>query len=144
MFYQHKSLILQEERCELFEVGSRGWLVDVPEKYHSAGWMSNNLHIFYLVRALMPRPPDPPSQFSPALLRWSWILRIFRENLGKSATTCWGQGWGLEHGEAGTTQLLPWRGSFQTKMLRQPFTSDILLFGTSLQYIVKFLKFNMN
>ena len=71
LFYQHKSLILQEERCELFEVGCRGWLVDVPyvtqidnEVFEMDGCQRKS----HLVRALMPRPPDPPSQFSPALL----------------------------------------------------------------------------
>ena len=67
LFYQHKSLILQEEHCELLEVGCRGWLVDVPvtQIENEIDGCQTKSH---LVRALMPRPPDPPSQFSPALL----------------------------------------------------------------------------
>ena len=47
MFYQHKSLILQEECCELFEVWSRGWLVDVPatEKEKDVKYQQNGCQI---------------------------------------------------------------------------------------------------
>ena len=82
-----------------------------------------------LVKALMPRPPAPPSQFSPALLR-SFVT--FLQNSDEMATgTCWGQGSGQEHGAAGTTRLLPWRESSQTRRWKQPSKWNICFISKS-------------
>ena len=58
--------------CEI-SANIRGWFEDVPDTEKKNGMLemlfSNEFKVLHLVRALMPRPPDPPSQFSPALLR---------------------------------------------------------------------------
>ena len=94
--------------------------------------MSKISKINFLCRTLSKLWCRDPLRPLPSFLQHSWDhLYFFVKFRWNGKMTCWGQGSGQEHGEAGTTRLLPWRESSQTRRWKQPSKWNICSIGKS-------------